>query len=184
MAGRMRSISSVKLAAFALPFALAPIVLAAQTPSWIGDDERACFAVSADEELGDRLQAYGDFYDAMQDDLRNYRRDVRNSWLVVDDAQRKTYQKQIDRDFATRVKNRQAVLADRLASFKENKADTDAYCKQRTADAKKFVSGICTSNADCSSGKICSVQFGACDSSCPYGSIYCQSVCAGACIKP
>lgn len=180
----MRSISPFRLAAFAAPFLIAPIVFAAQVPSWIADDERACMAVSADEELGDRLDAYDDFYEAMQDDLRAYRRDVRNAWLIIDDAQRKTYQKQVDRDYATRVKNRQSVLADRLASYKENKADTDAYCKQRTAEAKKFVSGICTSNADCASGKVCTVQFGACDSSCPYGSIYCQSACAGTCVKP
>lgn len=184
MTRHMRSISPYRLTAFAAPFFLVPIVFAAQVPSWVGDDERACFAVSADEELGDRLGVYEDYYDAMLDDLRDYRRDVRNGWLIIDDTQRKTYQKQIDRDFATRMKSRQAVLADRLVSLKENKADTDAYCKQRTAEAKKFVAAICTSNADCPSGKVCSVQYGACDTSCPYGSIYCQSVCAGSCIKP
>lgn len=180
----MTTPSPLRLLAFAIPFALAPIVFAATMPSWIEDDYRACLAISADDELEDRVDVYEDFYDASLDDLRTYQHDVRTGWNVQDETQRKTFLKQAERDYATRTKNRQATLKDRTSFLKEAKADTDTYCKQRRDDAKKFIADKCVSSADCASGKTCTTQLGACDDYCPIGSMYCPHACAGTCVKP
>lgn len=179
-----RSPSSLRLLAFAIPFALVPLVFAATTPSWIDDEFRDCMGRAADIELGDRAELYADYYDVSLDDLQNYRRGVRDAWHIVGETQRKTFLKQIDRDQATLLKNRQQTLKDRLKSLTETRTDTEAACKTRQSDAKKFTASICTSTSQCSSGKVCSTEQGICNASCPYGSFYCPNACAGTCVKP
>ncbi len=181
---RMRTISPLRLLGFAIPFALAPMVFAAVVPSWIDDEFRDCMGIVAEDELDARIDLYGDYYDAMLDDLRSYRRNVRYAWEIFDETQRKTFLKQIDRELATQIKNRGQTLTDRLKSLKETRTDAEAACKQRQTDAKKFVAGICTSTIDCASGKVCSTEKGVCNSSCPFGSYYCPQACAGTCVKP
>lgn len=183
MADRMRSVSPLRLLGFAIPFALAPMVFAAVTPSWIDDEFRDCMGIVADDELDDRIDLYGEYYDAMVDDLRSYRQSVRYAWEIYDETQRKTFLKQIDRELATQSKNRNQTLSNRLKSLKETRTDAEAACKRRQTDAKKFVAGICTSSAECSFRKVCSTEKGVCNSSCPFGSYYCPQVCAGTCVK-
>jgi hypothetical protein len=139
---------------------------------------------AAEIELDDRIDLYDDFYDVMLDDLQSYRHDVRVAWDIGNETQRKTFLKQIDRELATQIKNRQQTLSDRLKSLSETRADSEAECKQYQSDAKKFVAGICTSTADCSSGKVCSTEKGVCNASCPFWSRFCPYACAGTCIKP
>ncbi len=180
----MRSISPFRLLAFAVPFILAPLVWAATPPAWIDDDFRLCMGDAADIELDDRIDEFDDYYEVMLEDLRWYRRNVRDAWDIVDEAQRKTFLKQIDRELATQIKNRGQTLSDRLKSLMETRTDRESVCKKYQSDAKKFAAGICTSTSQCSSGKVCSIERGICNASCTIGSLYCIPVCAGTCVKP
>lgn len=179
-----RSPSPLRLLAFAIPFLLSPLVSAAVPPSWIDLEYRDCMGFAADEELVQRIGLYADYYDASLEDLRAYRRSVGDGWTLGSETQRKTYLKQVDRELATQVKNRQATLADRLKSLKETRTDSETLCKTRQTDATKFSAALCTSSAECTGGKVCSTEKGTCNASCPYGSIYCSTACAGTCVKP
>lgn len=163
---------------------LVPLAYAAATPSWIDQEYRECMAMAAEIELDDRITLYEDYYEVSLDDLRWYRRSVRDGWTYGDETQRKTYLKQVDREFATLGKNRSATLSDRLKSLKETRTDREKVCKTRQSDAVKFTAALCTSGSECTAGKICSTEKGVCNASCPYGSIHCPSACAGTCIKP
>lgn len=181
----MPSISPVRLLALTIPLMLVPLVLAAPAvPWWVDADYRECMREAADRELSGRIDLYREYDDAVVDDLKTYRRNTRTAWDVVDETQRKTFLKQVDRDFATVSQNHARVLADRLKSLKETRTDDETFCKDRQSEAKKFAASICTSSSDCSSGKICTTERGTCGLSCPYGSTHCYPTCAGTCVKP
>ncbi len=176
-------LSSRRLLWFAVPVALVPLAFAVTPPSWIDREYRECMAMAAEIELDDRISLYDDYYEVSLDDLRWYRRAVRDAWMIESETQRKTSLKQADRELATQGKNRQATLSDRLKSLKETRADREAVCKTRRTDAIKFTSALCTSSAECTGGRVCSTERGVCNASCPYGSSYCPAVCAGTCVK-
>jgi hypothetical protein len=180
----MCSVSPRRLLAFAVPFLLIPLTYAAVPPSWIDLEYRDCMAMAAEIELDDRIALYDEYYEASLEDLRWYRRSVRDAWTLGSETQRKTYLKQADREYATLGKNRSALLGDRLKSLKETRTDREAACKARQSESVKFTASLCTSSVECTGGKTCSTEKGVCNGSCPYGSIYCPNACAGTCIKP
>ncbi len=166
----MKHYQAAAIAAVLVGLSVVPVALALTTPitEWAEDEYRRCQAEAIDEEMGRRIDAYRQFHDEYMQDLEDYRSALSQAWEESDERTRETKRR----------------LDDALRESKNELRERQVECRQRRSDHRSFARDLCTSSDQCQSNRVCSTEFGDCESSCPPDADFCVQVCAGRCVRP